>query len=100
MTGLLSIYERTPAIRLASNGQDQFGDPLARTETAIAGRFVQKTKLMRDAEGNETVATHLFTTTADISTSDKIRIGGVDYQVVNAEEIKDFTHRGWKVWLR
>jgi len=100
MSGLLSAYERTTATRKASNGQDQYGVPAARTETTIKGRLVQKEKFMRDGQGNEVVATHYFLTGYELEAADKLSIGGVEYQIVTLEEAKDFTRRGRKAWLR
>lgn len=99
---LMGAYARDTATWIQFQGLDDYGDLLTPVETPITVRVTWEFKRVLDKGGNEVVSSgNLLMASKPRVDQDKIRIDGVEYIIVAAQEIKSFSRvLGWKVFIQ
>lgn len=99
---MLNSYFTDSAIRVVRT-KDKWGTTTSETETTMKCRLVYDRKLMTDQNGQKVLSpiqVLLDDSNGDaIDFEDRIKLNGVEHQIVNKTQVKDFSKRGWRLYL-
>ncbi len=88
-------------IKIKTSTTDQWGEPSESSTETVSGRFVYKTQIVRDAEGQEVTASgHVLLKDRTLGYDATIEYDNTDYAIANIHRIRDFDNKYLKVFLK
>lgn len=97
---MIHSYLNKTVTHIKSVGSDKWGEPVTPVEATIKARILNKDLRVIDSMGVEKVSkTQVWVLLQDIGTSDKIRIGSIEYPIGSIETAQDFDDQFLKINL-
>jgi hypothetical protein len=99
---MLNAYMNDPISIVKAGALDAFNERAAATVTATMGYVEWGVKLVRNVQGDQVVSSGnvLMAYDATLTNSDMIRIGTMDYTILQIVVQKDFSNVGMLVYLK
>ena len=96
---MINVYLVDPLTIVRHGGFDKYNDPLPATDQDAMGYVEWGTRLVRNLAGEEemAIARILLPYDQTVNHEDKIRIGAVEYSILNISPAKDFSNEG--MWI-
>ena len=99
---MFNVYGVDLITIIRDGGYDEDGEPKATTSETAEGYVEWKTHLVRDINGEEVISSGyvLLPYDSTLDHKDKLKIGSIEYPIINIERLKDFSNRGLRVHFR
>ncbi len=99
---MIKAYLRDEVTVVRHGAADAYNEPGAATDEAARGFVEWVQRSIKDAKGETIAATGRVLMLLDrtLTHRDRIRVRGVEYEVVAIEELRDLSTRGMWVYLR
>lgn len=90
---MLRAYMQDSITVIFDNGENQWGEPLATTDTPMLSYIAWKSHLVRNLAGAQVLSRAIVYIICErtLTHKDKIRIGTVDYAILDLTPGKDFS---------
>ena len=100
---MINAYLTDTMAIIRSGGYDIEGEPLTPTNIPVAGRFVNKSRLVKkqsNPAGEEVVASaSIMLALQSLTLEDRILYNGVEYAIVSIEKKRHFSEVFLEVWV-
>ena len=99
---MIRAYMKDDITVIYSNGEDQWGEPIAPTETEMKANVDFKTHLVRNLAGEQVVSRGIVYVMPEtlIQHNDFIEYEGIRYAILNINPGKDFSDNHQEVHLQ
>ena len=90
---MTAVYRNDPVSIVRHTTPDQWNEGGTPSIEAVMGMVVYKSKLVRNAQGEEALSTIqvLLAFDSTLTHEDKVRIGAVDYSILSIDLVRDFS---------
>lgn len=99
---MIGAYLKDTLTLVRHGVRDAFGTEGATTEESVRGLVEWKTRLMKTTNGEEVLCSGyvLMRYDSTVTHEDRLKISGIERQIVAVEVARDFSVRGMKVYVR